>query len=69
MRSVAEKLRAAIREAALPHDASPHRRVTVSIGVTVVDPAAWVNLDAAYQRADQALYRAKDAGRDRVEAG
>jgi diguanylate cyclase (GGDEF)-like protein len=40
--------------------------VTASIGLTMLRPAE--TLDAAILRADEALYRAKRAGRDRVES-
>ncbi len=63
---VAERLRARIADEpfAVPGSASPIR-VTVSIGLaTTADPGE----EAAQllARADEALYRAKDAGRDRV---
>lgn len=42
-------------------------RVTTSVGVTVHDPAAGpVSADELVERADRALYEAKEAGRDRV---
>ncbi|MFY3383602.1 GGDEF domain-containing protein [Paracidovorax sp. MALMAid1276] len=47
-------------------DGSTQVRVTVSAGATAVDPGE--ALTAAVERADQALYRAKNAGRDRVES-
>jgi diguanylate cyclase (GGDEF)-like protein len=54
---------------ALPHTASPHGAVTISIGVASVLPAELQeNVDAAMLvgLADQALYRAKQAGRNRA---
>jgi diguanylate cyclase (GGDEF)-like protein len=60
--AVAESLRSAIAESAIDAgDAALH--VTVSIGV-----AAWTGeaLEDLVDRADQALYAAKTAGRDRV---
>ena len=43
--------------------------ITVSIGAAAVPPdGEEEELDAALQRADAALYRAKRAGRDRVIA-
>jgi len=41
--------------------------VTISIGAVVHDPSASADAQALLQAADQALYRAKHAGRDRVE--
>jgi PleD family two-component response regulator len=40
------------------------RRLTVSVGVTLAEADA--DPSEAVRRADAALYRAKDAGRDRV---
>lgn len=57
----AEKLRAAV--AAVPFATMP--RVTASFGVAELLPGE--QRDALIGRADQALYRAKDSGRDRVE--
>lgn len=45
----------------------PDRPLTVSIGIAT--RAGDEPLDALVQRADAALYAAKDAGRDRIEAG
>jgi diguanylate cyclase (GGDEF)-like protein len=61
--AVAERLRAAI--ASSPID--PAGTVTASFGVTAV--RAGDTLAEVVQRADEALYRAKANGRDRVEAG
>lgn len=48
-----------------PH-AHPHAlRVTISIGGTLAIPAT--TAEAVFERADAALYRAKDGGRNRVE--
>jgi len=43
-------------------------RVTVSAGVAVATPEATLSGDRLYGQADQALYEAKHAGRNRVEA-
>lgn len=57
-RRVAEKLREAVK--ALP-DPAP----TISIGVSLWEPSS--SVDDILGRADESLYRAKEAGRDRVE--
>lgn len=62
---LADRLNAAVRELRRPHEDSPRGVVTVSIGSTLLGPGQWVELDAAYRRADEALYEAKQAGRDR----
>ena len=49
------------------HSALPGLRMTVSIGLA--EHAAGEPLEATLERADQALYRAKHAGRNRVTVG
>lgn len=57
---------AAIRNLALPHPTAPAGRVTVSIGVATAPPTAEMAPEDLVALADQALYAAKRAGRDRV---
>jgi len=47
--------------------AQPNGRLTVSIGVATFSPS-FTTPDDFIREADNALYRAKRAGRDRVEA-
>ncbi|MGF6089889.1 diguanylate cyclase [Pseudomonas sp. 18173] len=61
-----ESLRAAI-EACPFHFKGEPVTITVSIGMTAFRPGE--HSDQALKRADQALYRAKSAGRNRVEPG
>lgn len=61
-----EALRAAI-EACPFHFKGERVTITVSIGVSAFKPGE--RGDLVIKRADQALYRAKDAGRNRVELG
>lgn len=49
----------------LRHDRHPGLRVTASFGVALAEPGAC--FDRLYICADDALYRAKHAGRDRIE--
>jgi diguanylate cyclase (GGDEF)-like protein len=60
-REIAERIRTEVATIALPKG-----RLTTSIGVALWDGAE--TFEAWYRRADQALYRAKDAGRNRVES-
>lgn len=62
----AERLRQAIRGMDLRSESGQHFHITVSIGVAQLAPGETAELLA--QRADQALYAAKHAGRDRVIA-
>lgn len=62
--AVAERLRRAIAGHPMVED---DLRVTVSLGVTLVGHAETA-IGPALDRADAALYRAKQGGRDRVEA-
>ncbi len=61
----AEKLRAAVEAAAIPHGAAERGRVTISVGFAVF-PADGGDLGALIDAADAALYAAKRAGRNAV---
>ena len=64
--AAAERLRAAIAQRPITHAGQP-LRVTVSIGVAVRPlGGAPLDTDMLIHNADQALYIAKEAGRDRV---
>lgn len=66
-REVAERLRSALAEAELPVEQGLPLRFTVSIGIaSLAGPG--VNIDTLLNQADQALYEAKHAGRNRVRA-
>jgi diguanylate cyclase (GGDEF)-like protein/PAS domain S-box-containing protein len=66
---IAERIRRAVAEVRLPVS-GPERfaGTTVSIGVAVLETGD-ETIEAVLRRADKALYRAKQAGRDRVVAG
>ena len=64
----AEKLRLRVQSHPLETAAGP-LPITVSIGVVEVPPRSRADVAAAYAAIDRALYRAKSAGRNRVEAG
>jgi diguanylate cyclase (GGDEF)-like protein len=63
---VAENIVASVRALGIAHaNSSTAAIVTVSIGVAVVRSAMTETFESAVRRADNALYAAKDAGRDR----
>lgn len=63
--AAAEHIRIAMQDMALEHRANPPLDVmTMSLGVTVVTEND--NATTLYRRADEALYHAKDQGRNRV---
>ncbi|WP_263408574.1 GGDEF domain-containing protein [Terriglobus tenax] len=64
---VAERLRSGVMELAIAHAKSPHGYVTVSIGAAIGDASSVPDLSFLIRAADEALYRAKRAGRHRVE--
>jgi diguanylate cyclase (GGDEF)-like protein len=64
----AERLRAGIEGLALPRDAAGEGVVTISVGAAVREPGDEGGAEDAIRRADAALYRAKDEGRNRVVA-
>lgn len=64
--AVADELRTAIAEVIFEQTTEKFS-ITVSVGVSLLDPTQGVGFEQAYQKADQALYAAKSAGRNRVE--
>jgi len=65
---VAGQVRDGIAALALAHPIGEGRKVTVSIGAACARPAPGDDRLALLERSDAALYRAKQAGRDRIAA-
>jgi len=65
--SHAERLRMAISHAFVKATDGQQVRITASFGVTVAERDSSPGVDALVQAADTALYRAKNAGRNKVE--
>lgn len=66
-RSLPEQLRQEIIQLAIPNEGSQVApMITVSIGVALADPSSGRSLTGAIQAADEALYEAKQSGRNRV---
>jgi diguanylate cyclase (GGDEF)-like protein len=66
--AIAERMRRAVEELAIEHRGSgvgPF--LTISVGVAVIEPEVQRNPSGAVQLADEALYRAKSRGRNRLE--
>jgi diguanylate cyclase (GGDEF)-like protein len=64
--AAAEKLRQRVSQK-VTHHRGQDLAITVSLGVAVMEPGRLLEPDDLVQRADQALYRAKRGGRNRVE--
>ncbi len=65
--AAAEKLRASVEAAGIPHGGHEAARVTISVGVAVF-PDDGADVAALIDSADSALYAAKRAGRNAVRA-
>jgi diguanylate cyclase (GGDEF)-like protein len=65
--AIADAVCKAIEALALPHARSPGGTLTVSMGVAAWSPLPGARSDDILRAADQALYRAKQLGRNRAE--
>ena len=64
---VAQRVLEHVRSRAIPHAASDRGIVTVSVGAGNLLVQGLACVDRFYDRVDEALYRAKSQGRDRIE--
>lgn len=63
---VAEEMRSRVERLRILHKGSPHRVVTVSLGLACARPGENDASEVLVTAADRALYRSKEAGRNRV---
>jgi diguanylate cyclase (GGDEF)-like protein len=64
--SIARRLRAAIENEQIIHEASPHGVVTISAGCATIIPEVGIGPSQLVEWADLAMYEAKRRGRNRV---
>jgi two-component system cell cycle response regulator len=62
-----ERMRSAVEALAIPHAESPTGLLTISAGMAVLDPDRSTIASDVLKAADEALYRAKERGRNRIE--
>jgi diguanylate cyclase (GGDEF)-like protein len=67
-KKIAEEVLKAFHEAKIPHEASPHKILTVSLGVAAEVPGRDQYLDEFIDTVDKALYRAKAHGKNCIES-
>ena len=65
---IANKIRESIENTKIPLDDKKSINVTVSVGVSIVNVDKDMNLEPSIKRSDDALYRAKENGKNRVES-
>lgn len=64
---IAQQIQSELRALALPHEGAPFGIVTVSLGVASTVPQRGQTPDQLVQHADEALYQAKQSGRNCVK--
>jgi diguanylate cyclase (GGDEF)-like protein len=62
-----ERMRLGLEGLAIPHAGNSSGVLTISAGVAVLDPGQARGTSDVFKEADEALYRAKELGRNRVE--
>ena len=66
LRGLADQVRGAVQALRIAHRDAPSGRVTASVGAVALVPVEGEALSDLVQRADEALYEAKEKGRNRV---
>jgi diguanylate cyclase (GGDEF)-like protein len=62
-----ERMRISLKRLAIPHSENPFGVLTISAGMAMMDPGHTRSTNEVLKEADEALYRAKQLGRNRVE--
>ena len=62
-----QRMRLGLEALAIPHAGNPRGVLTISAGLAVLDPSHDRSVTKVLKEADEALYRAKQLGRNRVE--
>jgi GGDEF domain-containing protein len=65
---VGERARESVERLLIAHAGSPHGFVTVSVGAASIHPSVGINPETLTQAADEALYQAKQRGRNAIVA-
>ena len=65
---LAERMRRAVEDLAMPHSGNPCGLVTLSVGCATLKPRAGSASGLLVHAADRALYQAKELGRNRVQS-
>jgi diguanylate cyclase (GGDEF)-like protein len=66
LKQTAELLRHCIYDLAIVHEYSPHKKVSISVGVALIESTEGQSELSLLQAADKELYKAKEEGRNRV---
>jgi diguanylate cyclase (GGDEF)-like protein len=66
-KNMGERMRQAVMDIGMEHELSPHGVVTISVGGATIIPSMDSTTQELTKQADEALYRAKENGRNRVE--
>ena len=66
-RYLAEGVRKSVESLNLPHAHSPTGRITLSVGVAAFSDGVYESAESLLRAADEALYRAKNEGRNQVQ--